>query len=356
MKNLLHLRNFYHSSFVYQEVPGDVDTEGQTPKAQKPLEEIEASREAVLKKESSANAPHTIADAMQLFEQTVGEGEWTLPNGEALAQNYETLRSELPNLSDLMQNKVAVGSPDAVNAFLEENEFDIRLEDQNMEGAVYTASVLDIRVKWDKRLAGKAGKMNVYKKNPDGSYDYDNKREVDSVDMTVPKENILSVEGHEYEIVKLDTQGDNTVYMTRYDGVPPQGAVALQGLVSTWMDDVKPSTGSYTGKVEFPMVDFNKEGDIMELQQGDYITDEGYPYIVAEAKYQHILKINELGAIAKAASALTSMPRGLGGPKSVDINGNFLVWFERDGIIPFSAYISEKDMKAPQLSNDDLEG
>jgi hypothetical protein len=99
----------------------------------------------------------------------------------------------------------------------------------------------------------------------------------------------------------------------------------------------------YSGKVEFPMVDYNRSWNIHELLWG---SPEIEPLtIIDEALYQHILQINEKGAMAKAVWA-AQMTRWFGN-QPVIIDGAFVVWFERDWVIPFSAYISPEDMKNP---------
>ena len=73
---------------------------------------------------------------------------------------------------------------------------------------------------------------------------------------------------------------------------------------------------------------------------------DGSPAEIAQALYQHRLRMNEVGARAQAAAAL-GMSRGISMEEPVMINGPFIVWFEKDGVIPFSAHITEEHMKKP---------
>lgn len=95
------------------------------------------------------------------------------------------------------------------------------------------------------------------------------------------------------------------------------------------------------------MVDFEKSGDITEIIGAETSGEDGMPAIVSQAKYQHRLRMNEVGARAEAAAAIATT-RGIDRSKPVEINGPFIVWFEKDGVITFSARISEEHMKAPK--------
>lgn len=93
-------------------------------------------------------------------------------------------------------------------------------------------------------------------------------------------------------------------------------------------------------ELRFPMVDLDEKADLSWLQ-GARMGD----VVIREAKAQFQLQMDEKGAVAKAAVGLGTL-RG-GGPRPDIIDGPMIVWFERDGVVTFSALVGTSDFKKP---------
>lgn len=283
---------------------------------------------------SKANAPHTIADALLASEKFLGANrKWEFPpNGKLFEKALPSLKAQLPKLADVLESKAQQGGVDEVNRFLKEKGFDIQLEDMGGNYDVYTASVLDMNVRW--KNPGKAIKMRLE----------DSEKEIDAVSMKELQSVFESAE-HNHPIIQVETSKDETVCMTRFEGTVPQDSTSLFRLVYKLSRSKKPATG-YKG-ARFPMVDFNDSGDIEELIGTRTMGEDGSPAEISQALYQHRLRMNEIGARAQAAAAL-GMSRGISMDQPVVIDGSFLIWFEKGGVIPFSAHITEEHMKKPE--------
>lgn len=297
-------------------------------------EEGAESAEAKETLDSHANAPHTIADAFRAAEKFTGKNlKWEMPpRGKQMAEDLPQLKKELPQLADVLDSIAQQGGVNKVNKFLEEKGFTIRLENQGGPFDVYAASVLDMNVRW--KAAGKATTMQLAESD----------KEVDSVVMKSVAA-VFESRGHDNPIVQIDTKDGDMVFMTRYEGAIPEDQTSLRRIVQKLAQSKKPADRKYAG-AEFPMVDFDKSGDIMELIGARSTATDGDPLEIRQAKYQHRLRMNEIGARAQAAAAI-GMLKGFG-PAPVVIDGPFILWFERDGIIPFSAKINEEHMKKPR--------
>jgi len=333
-----------------RETAGSVEKTQQTEVAKRPKrpKKIKEQREKIELK-GRANAPHTIADALRATEKFLGPNlTWELRREfKALESKIPKFRAQLPKLADVIKSIAQKGGVDKINHFLKENGFSIRLKDPGNEMAISAASVLKMPVTWHNSHEAVKKTISIRSRISDRW------KEVPAVTMINVKD-IYEIPNHDHPIVRLKTNSNDTVYITKYDKPPPKDSMGLHQLASKWQKQIKPSAkktiGSvpkYNGEVTFPMVDFQRSGDITELL-GASPKEKGL-VVIDQAKYEHILKMNEKGAVAKAASALMLKLRGGGGgPIPVHIDGPFMVWFERKGIIPFTAYITENDMKAPK--------
>jgi hypothetical protein len=98
------------------------------------------------------------------------------------------------------------------------------------------------------------------------------------------------------------------------------------------------------------MADYEKSGELKQLLGARTVARDGTPTILEQLIYQHRFRMNELGARGQAgvgAVAATSVgPQGE--PKILAIDGSYLVWFKPNNApVPFSAYITPKEMKEP---------
>ncbi len=169
-----------------------------------------------------------------------------------------------------------------------------------------------------------------------------------------------TITGHNHPIIKLQTEMEGTgnqsgfgakkgpcVYITRFDGEVPKGASGLYQKTTEWMREIGQAQ-SKEADVTIPQIDYQKSGDITELLQGSTVGQDGLPAVIGQAKFEHILKMNEKGFLAQAAAAIM-LSRGMdiNTRKEIKIDGPFIMWVEQGTVSAFSAYISEKDMKDP---------
>lgn len=281
-----------------------------------------------------ANAPHTIADALLASEKFLGaDRKWAFPpNGILFEKALTGLKKQLPKLASVLESKAQQGGVDEVNRFLREKRFTIQLRDMKGAYDVYTASVLDMNVRWQE--PGKAVKLDLAESD----------KKIDAVSMP-ELQAVFESADHKQPIIQIETSTDETVFMTRYDGKVPNDSTSLYRLIYKLSRSKKAATG-YKG-AKFPMVDYNNSGNIEELIGARTTAADGDPAEIRQALYQHRLRVNEVGARAQAAAAL-GVSKGISLDKPVVIDGPFLIWFEKDGVIPFSAHITEEHMKKPK--------
>lgn len=288
---------------------------------------------------SEAGSPHTVVAALGATEEFLGKNRvWksSKPEAQAFLRNYSALKSEIQGV-DFVQTEAGLGKPGVaeVNGFLKRKGFDIELKADGVgPGDVSAAAVMDIQITWTKKGEVQNGKLSV------GS-----KKEVPGVWMPSIGTAYVSA-GHDHPIIQVPTQNGFDVYMTRYDGAVGSDPMALSTTVSGLMDGI--SSQKTIRGTWFPMVDFEKRGDLSWLL-GAMTTDvrDGNPVKITQALAQYRLRMNEVGARAEAAVAIGTS-KGLGGPGPVYIDGPFLVWFVKDGVTYFSAYIDEDSMKRPE--------
>lgn len=289
--------------------------------------------------DSTANAPHVVASVLKATEEFAGPNrQWTFnnPTGQAFASSLPELREQLPSLDKYIKSDAGLGpqGQKEVNQFLKENGFDIQLTGQMRPIDIAAASVLDIAVTWAEE--GTAGEVTLEK----------SQKKVPGVFMDDIK-TAYRVSGHNHPIVSVDTNDGVQVFMTRYDGRFSDSPTAISDWCLRMDQSLEHARREAIRGVSFPMVDYNEQGDIPWLINATSEDERGLTMWIMEAKFQNRLRMNEKGARAQAAVA-TAVGRGSGGPPWVKINGPFVVWFKtEEGIIPFSAYITEEAMKRP---------
>lgn len=150
---------------------------------------------------------------------------------------------------------------------------------------------------------------------------------------------------HDYPIVEIETQSWEKVFMTKYDWVMARNSIYVHNLVRK-ISSTKQVIDKKYKWVTFPMVDFEDKWDITELLWWRLETQNGYENI-AEAKYFHRFRMNEVWAHAEAAAAV-SLSRWISFTEVLNIDWPFLVWIEtEDWTTPFAAKIWVNDMKNP---------
>ena len=309
-------------------------------------EKNEIVKEPIYK--SHSNAPHAIADAFNAMNKFIDWDNtiWEMPNTpkwQALENEMERLKREIPKISELLKSKAQKWGVDEINKFLKEQGFSIELEPITSNDLA-AASVLNMPVKW--KYEWEKSTMSLRDKEWEVLKGYE---DVDSVRMDI--EDIYKVPGHNNPIIKIPTSNWEYVCMTRYDDAPSQWSIGIniiaERLNSQLTEKNKKTVWQgkeYSSTVNFPMIDYEKHWDMIDVLWAQTTDKNGNILEIGQAKYQHILKMNENWATAKAAAAIATF-RSIILIKNADIDGPFIIWFEKDWVIPFSAYISQEYMK-----------
>jgi hypothetical protein len=288
---------------------------------------------------SESGSPHTVAAALGATEEFLGKNRvWksNKPEAQTFLRNMSALRAQIQGV-DFVQTEAGIGKPGVaeVNRFLQDKGFDIQLKPDGVQPSdVSAAAVMDIKVTWREKGEARNSRLST-----------SSQKEVPGVWMS-SIQTAYESSGHNHPIIQVPTQNGFDVFMTRYDGTVSRDPMALHETVSGLMDEM---TSQKTVKgAWFPMVDFEESGTLSWLL-GATTTDaqDGETATITQALAQYRLRMNEAGARAEAAVAVGTT-KGLGGPGPVYIDGPFLVWFVKDGVTYFSAYIDEESMKRPQ--------
>lgn len=290
---------------------------------------------------SEAGSPHTIVAALGATEEFLGNNRvWrsTKPQAQAFFRDFKTLRSQVEGV-DFVETEAGLGRSGMaqVNRFLKDHHFDIQLDPSNVQPSdVSAAAVMDIKVTWREKGEARDHRLST------GS-----QKEVPGVWMSSIN-TASSANGHNYPIIQVPTQNGFDVYMTRYDDALSNDPMALSQVTASLMNGI--GNEEAVKGAWFPMVDFEKMGDLSWLL-GATTTDahDGITVTITQALAQYRLRMNEVGARAEAAVAVSgSKGLSFSGPNPVYIDGPFLVWFVKDGVTYFSAYIDEESMKKPR--------
>jgi hypothetical protein len=284
---------------------------------------------------SSSSCPLAIVAALQKFDDLLGpDRKWDgISDGQrAFLETFYL--SYLPHVKGFPEiESIASKSAEAINKFLAERGFSIRLEEFGPD-ELGTASVLDLLVKW--MQTGKLVDISTSDKIV-----YPGVHLEHSVDFFIsPK--------HKHPIAKISSQTQTDhVYMIMLD--QPVEGFDLVRLAHGLSTQRLVPTSEYEG-LHFPMVDYDQEIDISFLCGLQTHDQTGQLWFINQALQQNKLRLDEHGARAQSAVALGAM-RGVTIKKSPHIiNQPFLVWFMREGIeLPlFVGYMTPENWKRPK--------
>lgn len=165
---------------------------------------------------------------------------------------------------------------------------------------------------------------------------------------------------HKYPIACLATKSNDAMYMstkvnvvmymTIIDSVPDN--IDGLGLImkAEELSKNKQFTDYNFGGLRFPMVNINQGVDIGWLKGMATVGKDNLPYYISQALQQNKLRINEIGARAQSATAISvRLMSAVPPPPDYTIDRPFLVWFERRGLSKpiFAAYVTEEDWRNP---------
>jgi len=232
----------------------------------------------------------------------------------------------IPELESRAHDDVQV-----INGWLKGRGFDIQLPDEGDPEGFAVASILDMLLKWlhEGRRTGITGATGE---------EFPGVR----VDEGVTVSHLPAV--HPHPVARVATKSGDTVCMSMVDEVP--GGFAGLFLKVADLEKVKATSHMHKG-VCFPMVDLDERPDITWIQGLRF----GHDYYVKTAMQQTRFRMNEKGARAQSAAAMTivrSCVRPRVQPHVID--RPFLLWIRRDGLeFPlFAALLCEDAWKEPK--------
>jgi hypothetical protein len=262
-------------------------------------------------------AEEFLADKMGWGERKV---EWT-PQNENQYQFLQRFLASKPVVNQLGENLKYMADRDVevINAWLKANDFDIQLSPESGDSFA-VASILDVLVHW-------LTEGNVT------SFSYQ--------DKTYPAVSINTDEGanvvkyvnranHPFPIVKLGTKTGDNVFMSVLDFMP-NSTFAITEKVDQLRRLISGQSGSRCDGVIFPMVDYKQQVDISWLR-GLATGSNSDDWFVGQAIQETQFRMNELGAHAKSAVAMSFRCMALAPTDWVHIDKPFILWIERPGV------------------------
>jgi hypothetical protein len=215
----------------------------------------------------------------------------------------------------------------AINAWLRERGFDISLSEIDDADGFAVASILDVLVEWLKE--GTRTKLDS------GGVLYDGVKLKDGV--RVCQHPGIS----RNPVVRISTRSGVTVCMSVAES-EPEGRWGLLSLIRG-LQKVEASDYRYEGVV-FPMVSYDRHEDI-SCFKGLGLVVPGREWFVSEAVQQTRFRMNEKGARAESAAAMTLKRCCVVGPEPYVIDRPFVLWMEADGLpLPLFAGVFAEDV------------
>ena len=263
---------------------------------------------------------------------------WTPVNDQQkeFLEDFMRYAGLVDSLGDNLKRK-AHCSVEVINAWLKENGFDIQLSPPPPGSRTFAvASILDVLVEWIE----KGSKTTIHSADTHEEFRAVKLKKGNGVSACEAK-------GHPNPVVSIRTKSSDTVCMTVLDRMPEgtfgvaKKVEELRSAQREWI----PSDG-----VVFPMVDYDSQVDIswiVNMRTGDRPDD----FRIEEAIQQTKFRMNEQGARAESAAAMTFRCLSIGGPdKTIYIDRPFMLWIEREGIVAplFTGVFAEDSWKEPK--------
>jgi hypothetical protein len=233
-----------------------------------------------------------------------------------MMDGLENLAAEIESVADLDYR--------VINAFLKKKGFDIQLPEP--QGRTFSvASVLDILVKWLKKgTVTEVKRHNTFILYP-------------AVEL---KSGVSFKKGLYGEpLVRIETQSGDIVWMMPVQRIPGGSSkFSILELIC------KADNGAWDGDNEgviFPMIDYNRQVDISWIEGLFFHPD----WFIQKALQQTRFRMNETGARAQSAVAMTNCWSCVMHRQPVVIDKPFLLWIERQRVrFPVFAGVFTEDV------------
>lgn len=272
-------------------------------------------------------APHAIALALKALQGELGNKEIQFLGENAYSLQHEVLASHLDG--DILSGKASIGTSGPVNEFLKRKGFSISLPEPDPTG-IACAGVVDIKVEW----------TDVGKKE---SIRWESAKLVDGVKLEKFRQ--FSTDKSEEPVFQLSTKQDFQVFVTSAQGVSiKDNFVDLQVYLQALTSSLTIYYGGYNA-VSVPMLNLRQGGELAVFNSLSMLIGDK-DFHGSGGKYEVILKLNEKGAVAKAAAAGLMLRSCLMVEEYV-FDKPFWFWIVKNGMVYFAARIEADALGNP---------
>jgi hypothetical protein len=228
-----------------------------------------------------------------------------------------------------------------LNAFLAEERFSIRLNPFEGIGVV---SILDKLVEW---LDGAAALTEIRGANG---------QTFPGFEIEANGAHVYRVVGQPGPLVEMKTKSADTLWLYLPDeNISIYDGIDLVRMIAGVMASPRSTHDRYAG-VRVPKIDFDITPDISFLIGAGVIDKDGLDWYITQAIQQFKFRMNEKGARARVATAI-SAKRGMSfEPVKLSINRPFYGWFTQPGFdMPIASFYADyNSWKEPAGSLEDL--
>lgn len=289
---------------------------------------------------SLATSPLTTVAALKAADRMLGENRVWKPTSledqiNWLADTYGPGVLDLAHVPEIVAN--ATGSISNHVEFLRKHGWQAQITGPLMDGEIATAAVLDVLVEWLK--AGKDSSITI----PGGQSFPAFELKHDEYENPIAIYEHLRVVGLH---VMLGTKSGDNVHIMEVER-PPVTVLDLRELVDVMINGLQRIARSCT--VVIPKVDLASKQSLDWLPGLHTVGEDGMPACIAQAVQQATLKMNEVGARARAADEMM-MTRGMAPREDkLYIDKPFLFAITRHNVkLPvFAAYVDTDSWKNP---------
>jgi hypothetical protein len=273
------------------------------------------------------------------WNQIKREVKWAPQNEDQyqFLKRFLDAKAVVDALGDNLKRK-ADRDINVINAWLKEHGFDIQLYPEADPRTFAVASILDVLVEWVKE-----GDITTI---------YNSKGTFPAVKIKSDGDNIVrftSREIHPFPIAGIRTKSRDLVRMSVLDFMPDDTFAISDKVEQLRKATVRANIGGCDGVI-FPMVDYNRPVDI-EWICGMETGDKPDDYYIGQALQQTIFRMNEKGAHAKSAVAMTMRCKCMESHDNwIRIDKPFILWIERPGVATplFAGVFAEDVWKKPE--------
>jgi len=285
--------------------------------------------EGQLKPKTDTLVVFPILGCLQAVSDFLGYGAEWIPVKEEQTQFLELFMEHIKDVDglDCLERRADV-SVGPINAWLRERGFDIQLNPVDDGFAV--ASILDVLVEW----LNEAQKVSIHA---------DKGGEYPGVKLKEGVAAYRQPELYPHPVIKIRTKTDDVVCLAVADAMQDD-PFSINWKIEYLRQIQKPY--GIEG-VMLPMVNYDRQVDIswiegMKTKPGE--NDDGF--YISQALQQTKFKLNEIGARAQSAAAMTLRLCAASAPNPwVVIDKPFILWIERPGIeMPLFAGVFAEDV------------